>query len=158
MRLGTGRLPGGMWCAAMLAGAATLPCGTIIRACSHSVWGSILVSFIHPLLHQVRPLFCKSPTFSGDQPPTWTAHHSNQKRWKVPTLCLSWRPRWLCNPTAIPRSGRSSARMSRPQLTEAPTWTALCGSQAHPSGQSMHSTGCKMHTTCSDIHGMFDNT
>ncbi len=129
-----------------------------IRACSHGVWGSILVSFIHPLLHQVRPLFCKSPTFLvisllPGQRITVIRHNM-----KYPTFCLAWRPRWLCNPTATPRSGRSSARISRPQLTEAPTWTALCGSQAHPSGQSMHSTGCKMHTTCSDIHGMFDKT
>jgi len=122
-------LPGGMWCIAMLAGAATLPCGTINRGCSHGVWGGILINFIHPLINQVRPFFCKSPTCSGDQPPTWTAHHGNQTCCvKHPTLCLAWRPRWLCNPTATPRSGCSSASVSRPQLTEASTCTALCGS------------------------------
>ena len=73
-----GCLPGGMRCTAMLAEAATLPCGTIVRGCSHGVWGDILVIFIHPLLHQVRPLFCKSPMSSGDEPPPWTAHHGNQ--------------------------------------------------------------------------------
>ncbi len=75
-------LPGGMWCIAMLAGAATLPCGKIASACSHSVWESILVNFMHPLLHQVRPLFCKSTTCSADQPPTWTAHQGYQTGYK----------------------------------------------------------------------------
>ncbi len=78
-----GRLPGGMWCTAMLAGAATLPCGKIARACSHGVWGNIHVSFIHPLLHQIRATFCKSPMFSGNQSPTWTAHHRNQRQYKI---------------------------------------------------------------------------
>ena len=73
--------PRGMQGTAMLAGVATLPCGNIVWACCHGVWGSILVSFIHPLLHQVRPLFCKSPTFSGGQPPTWTAHPGDQKHY-----------------------------------------------------------------------------
>ena len=56
-------LPGGVWCAAVLARAATLPCGKILRGCSHSVWGSILVSFIHPLLHQVWSPSARVPRF-----------------------------------------------------------------------------------------------
>ncbi len=125
----------------MLAGAATLPCGNIARACCHSIWGYILVSFIHPLLHQVWSLFSKGPTSSGDQPPTWTARHGNQTQYGMSTFCLAWRSRWLCNPTATPDLAALLQGFS--PLTEAPTWTALCGSQAHSSGQSMHSTGCR---------------
>jgi len=112
-------LPGGMWCIAMLAGAATLPCGKVASACSHSVWESILVSFMHPLLHQVRPLFCKSITCSADQPPTWTAHQGYQTGYK-----RFQHSAWHCAPDGLVLPVLHSARTLRKQFL--PAGSFLC--------------------------------
>jgi len=129
-------LPGGMWCTAMLAGAATLPCGNIARGCCHSIWGCILASFIHPLLHQVWSLFSKGPMSSTDQPHTWTARHGNQTQNGMQHSVWHGAPDGFVIPLLL-----QIWPLFYKDIT-APTRTALL----RPSGTfpgSMHSTGCR---------------